>query len=41
MLLARAIYTSLFSVILSPLGDAVLDKIIPLKFIKFAMVSKT
>lgn len=36
VLSATAIYTLLFRVILSPLGDSVLDKIFLLKFIKFA-----
>lgn len=38
VLSATAIYTLLFRVILSPLGDSVLDKIFLLKFIKFAEV---
>lgn len=36
MLSAPAIYKWLFSGILSPLGDSVLDKRILLKFIRFA-----
>lgn len=38
VLSATAIYTLLFRVILSPLGDSVLDKIFLLKFIKFSEV---
>lgn len=40
VLSATAIYTLLFRVILSPLGDSVLDKIILLKFVKFAEVPR-
>lgn len=40
VLSATAIYTLLFRVILSPLGDSVLDKIFLLKFIKFAEVPR-
>lgn len=40
VLSATAIYTLLFRVILSPLGDSVLDKIILLKFMKFAEVPR-